>query len=139
MNLRFGVCDQTPCGTSGGISAVPCVSWTSIPVSPGRNPLALGIGANVAIFTLINALPLGDLLVPHPERLVELSGVRHGDLERVHSPFFTLLRLPSTSLARMLPATRAANLPPGLRVPDATATGFQPSRRGYVLDRVSPA
>lgn len=38
--------------------------------------LALGIGANVAIFTLINALLLRDLPVPHPERLVELSVVR---------------------------------------------------------------
>ena len=51
----------------------------------GKNPgfttvailsLALGIGANVAIFTLINALLLRDLPVPHPERLVELSVVR---------------------------------------------------------------
>jgi MacB-like periplasmic core domain len=38
--------------------------------------LALGIGANTAIFTLINALLLRDLPVPHPERLVELSVVR---------------------------------------------------------------
>src|SRR5437773_10400740 len=38
--------------------------------------LALGIGANVSIFTLINALLLRDLPVPHPERLVELSVVR---------------------------------------------------------------
>ena len=35
--------------------------------------LALGIGANVAIFTLINALLLRELPVPRPERLVELS------------------------------------------------------------------
>lgn len=40
--------------------------------------LALGIGANVAIFTLINALLLRDLPVPHPERLIELSLVREG-------------------------------------------------------------
>ena len=33
--------------------------------------LALGIGANVAIVTLVNALLLRDLPVPHPERLVE--------------------------------------------------------------------
>ena len=38
--------------------------------------LALGIGANVAIFTLINALLLRDLPAPRPERLVELSLVR---------------------------------------------------------------
>ena len=38
--------------------------------------LALGIGANTAVFTLINALLLRNLPVQHPERLVELSSVR---------------------------------------------------------------
>jgi hypothetical protein len=38
--------------------------------------LALGIGANTAIFTLINALLLRELPVRDPERLVELSLVR---------------------------------------------------------------
>ena len=38
--------------------------------------LALGIGANTAIFTLINALLLRELPVRAPERLVELSCVR---------------------------------------------------------------
>ena len=38
--------------------------------------LALGIGANTAIFTLINALLLRDLPVRQPERLVELTVVR---------------------------------------------------------------
>jgi predicted permease len=38
--------------------------------------LALGIGANTAIFTLINALLLSDLPVQHPEQLVQLRGVR---------------------------------------------------------------
>jgi predicted permease len=63
----------------------------------GKNPgfatvailsLALGIGANVAIFTLINALLLRDLPVPHPERLVELSVVRHGDKIQFSYPMF---------------------------------------------------
>jgi predicted permease len=63
----------------------------------GKNPgfatvailsLALGIGANVAIFTLINALLLRDLPVPHPEGLVELSVARHGDKIPFSYPMF---------------------------------------------------
>jgi predicted permease len=38
--------------------------------------LALGIGANTAIFTLINALLLRDLSVQHPEQLVQLRATR---------------------------------------------------------------
>jgi len=38
--------------------------------------LALGIGANTAIFTLINALLLRDLSVQHPEQLVLLRATR---------------------------------------------------------------
>jgi predicted permease len=38
--------------------------------------LALGIGANTAVFTLVNALLLRNLPVRNPERLVELSSVR---------------------------------------------------------------
>jgi MacB-like periplasmic core domain len=50
--------------------------------------LALGIGANVAIFTLINALLLRDLPVPHLERLVELSLVREGHKITFSYPMF---------------------------------------------------
>jgi len=50
--------------------------------------LALGIGANVSIFTLINALLLRDLPVPHPERLVELSLVRQGHKITFSYPMF---------------------------------------------------
>ena len=50
--------------------------------------LALGIGANIAIFTLINSLLLRDLPVSHPERLVELSVVRHGDKIPFSYPMF---------------------------------------------------
>src|ERR1700691_704850 len=39
--------------------------------------LALGIGANTAIFTLINALLLRELPVRQPERIVQLSLIRH--------------------------------------------------------------
>jgi predicted permease len=50
--------------------------------------LALGIGANTAIFTLINALLLRDLPVQHPERLVRLSPVRKGDKITFSYPMF---------------------------------------------------
>jgi predicted permease len=50
--------------------------------------LALGIGANVAIFTLINVLLLRDLPAPHPERLVELSLVRLGHKATFSYPMF---------------------------------------------------
>ncbi|HEX8878396.1 MAG TPA: ABC transporter permease [Candidatus Acidoferrum sp.] len=50
--------------------------------------LGLGIGANVAVFTLINALLLRDLPVPHPGRLVELSLVRQGHKATFSYPMF---------------------------------------------------
>jgi putative ABC transport system permease protein len=50
--------------------------------------LALGIGANTAIFTLIDALLLRDLPVRQPGRLVRLSPIRQGDKITFSYPMF---------------------------------------------------
>src|SRR5213082_425981 len=50
--------------------------------------LALGIGGNTAIFTLINALLLRDVPVRQPERLVRLSAIRQGTKIPFSNPMF---------------------------------------------------
>ena len=63
----------------------------------GKNPgfsvvsvlsLALAIGANTGIFSLLDALLLRDLPVERPDRLVELSVVRRGDKIMFSYPMF---------------------------------------------------
>src|SRR5580704_11187411 len=51
--------------------------------------LALGIGANTAIFSLINSLILKTLPVPHPEQLLEIT---HGQDRWITNPIWEQLR-----------------------------------------------
>jgi hypothetical protein len=73
QNLRYTI---RVLGKNPGFTAVAILS------------LALGIGANTAIFTLINALLLRDLPVHQPERLVQLSPVRQGNKITFSYPMF---------------------------------------------------
>jgi predicted permease len=73
QNLRYTI---RVLGKNPGFTAVAILS------------LALGIGANTAIFTLINALLLRDLPVRHPEKLAMLSVIRQGNKIPLSYPMF---------------------------------------------------
>jgi putative ABC transport system permease protein len=58
--------------------------WRTLWKNPGITSvaviaLALGIGANSAIFSVVNAILLKPLNVPHPERIVVLTETRFGE------------------------------------------------------------
>ena len=57
-DLRFG---------ARGLAKAPLFAFSAIVI------LALGIGANSAIFTLINALLLQPFPYPHPDQLVSIT------------------------------------------------------------------
>ena len=73
QNLRYTL---RVLGKNRGFTAVAVLS------------LALGIGANTAIFTLINALLLRELPVRQPERIVQLSLVRRDGKPPLSYPMF---------------------------------------------------
>src|SRR4051812_37615322 len=77
--------------------------------------LALGIGANTAIFTFINALLLRPLPVRDPAALVELSGKRNGDFALVSFPIFRDLSAQQQVLTGMV--ATAGETPYRLAIP----------------------
>ncbi len=54
--------------------------------------LALGIGANTAVFTFVDAILLRALPVPHPRELVQIRAQRRGDFGLLSFPMYRDLR-----------------------------------------------
>src|SRR5512143_761538 len=70
--------------------------------------LALGIGANTAIFSVIDALMLRHLPVDHPEELVTLTATRPGDADEAFSyAAYTLFREEAARFADVVAVTRS--------------------------------
>src|SRR5580692_10311568 len=63
--------------------------------------LALGIGSNIAVFSLIDALLLRSLAVPEPQELVHISFGPPGKPGPLSGPMFDRLREHQTSLTDM--------------------------------------
>jgi predicted permease len=79
--------------------------------------LALGIGANTAVFTLINALLLRSLPVPNPNELVVLSTHGAGGPGIISFPMYRDLRSHQTALTDIEASTGAG--PVRLTIPGA--------------------
>jgi len=72
--------------------------------------LALGIGANTAVFSLIDAILLKSLPVAHPERLVRFGRVSgNGPLGNLSYPFFLQVREANSATADLFASNRAGS------------------------------
>ena len=77
--------------------------------------LALGIGANTAIFSLINAILLRALPVSHPEALAVLSSVsRDGSVDNFGYPDYLVVRNQNRAFSGVLAASGQARVDVGM-------------------------
>src|SRR5262249_50055186 len=94
--------------------------------------LALGIGANSAIFSVVNALLLARLPIPHPERLITVSRSENGQPQGFSCAMYEKLRdgLPGSvfrDVSAVMEVWRsgvAANLPGGSSEPQDVMVGL---------------
>jgi predicted permease len=83
--------------------------WRMLAKSPGLTAvvaitLALGIGANALIFSIVNGFLLRPLPVPHPERIAVLAATQKADLTLAYSfsyPEFTDFRKQAAPFAEL--------------------------------------
>ena len=90
-------------------------AWRHLLRSPGFSTvavvtLALGIGANSAIFSVVNAVLLKPLPYAEPERLVGLHHLSEGQRSSMSGPNFTDLRMASRTLSDAAAFTRSRTI-----------------------------
>jgi predicted permease len=98
--------------------------------------IALGVGANGAIFAVANALLLRPLPVSHPERLVVVEDLQNGNFS---FPDYLRLRDGNVTLTGLLAASSLMRLPVAMGDDVETATGKIVSEDYFDTLGVSPA
>ena len=74
--------------------------------------LALGVGANTAIFSVVDAALLKPIPIPDAQRVVQLATSRLGQLDVLTLSVVSVAVLASAALAAWVPARRATRIDP---------------------------